>query len=173
MANRREFLRAAAEGAGWLAVGCGVAHAQPARKEVRVGGKRVKVVDVHAHCVLPEVNERLPNAGAPRVAPPTLVLGPERIAAMDERGIDVQALSVNGYWWYAADRETAKQIVAIHDEALGVERQRDHEAQRFFAALAKHALGVERHEVNAEPDGVGLAFGETDRGPRRVGRGRQ
>jgi aminocarboxymuconate-semialdehyde decarboxylase len=37
---------------------------------------------------------------------------------MDERGIDVQALSVNTYWWYTADREAAKQVVAIHDEGI-------------------------------------------------------
>jgi aminocarboxymuconate-semialdehyde decarboxylase len=52
------------------------------------------------------------------VAPPTLVLGPERLKAMDERGIDVQALSVNTYWWYTADREAAKQVVAIHDAGI-------------------------------------------------------
>jgi aminocarboxymuconate-semialdehyde decarboxylase len=119
MANRRQFLRAAGAAAAGLA-GAGTlgAYAQPARKEIRVGGRRVKVVDVHAHCVFPEVTQRLPNARAPRVAPPTLVLGPERIQSMDERGIEIQALSVNTYWWYSADRELARQIVAIHDEGL-------------------------------------------------------
>jgi aminocarboxymuconate-semialdehyde decarboxylase len=37
---------------------------------------------------------------------------------MDERGIDVQALSVNTYWWYAADRELAERIVSLHDREL-------------------------------------------------------
>jgi aminocarboxymuconate-semialdehyde decarboxylase len=121
MANRRQFLRAAgdaAAGAGLLAFGGGMLTAQPARKEIRVGGRRVKVVDVHAHCVFPEVSQRVPNAGAPRVAPPTLVLGPERFTVMDARGIDVQALSVNTYWWYSAEREAARAIVATHDEGL-------------------------------------------------------
>src|SRR5262245_30337416 len=117
MASRRDFLHAAgAAAAGVLALG-GV-RAQGARKEIRVGGKRVKVVDIHAHCVFPEVTERVPGANAPRAAPPTLVLGPERFKAMDERGIDVQALSVNAYWWYSADRDTARKIVAVHDEGL-------------------------------------------------------
>jgi aminocarboxymuconate-semialdehyde decarboxylase len=116
MATRRRFLIDTVGAAACLAT-LG-ASAQPARKEVRVGGKRVKVVDVHAHCVFPEVTERLPGVKAPRVAPPTLVLGPERFAAMDARGIDVEALSVNFYWWYSADRELAQKIVAIHDDGL-------------------------------------------------------
>jgi aminocarboxymuconate-semialdehyde decarboxylase len=37
---------------------------------------------------------------------------------LDERGIDVQALSVNFFWWYARDRAIAKDVVALHDELL-------------------------------------------------------
>ncbi|HET8697871.1 MAG TPA: amidohydrolase family protein [Gammaproteobacteria bacterium] len=120
MASRREFLLAAgAAVAGGFALSAAPrALAQNGRKEIRVGRKRVKVVDIHAHCVFPEVTERVPGANAPRVAPPTLVLGPERFKSMDERGIDVQALSVNAYWWYSADRDTARRIVAVHDEGL-------------------------------------------------------
>ena len=116
MSSRRAFLRAA--GGAVMALGAGSLHGQTARKQVTVGGRRMRIVDVHAHCVFPQVTQRLPNINAPRVAPPTLVLGPERLASMDERGIDVQALSVNTYWWYSADRETARQIVAIHDEGI-------------------------------------------------------
>ncbi len=115
MATRRRFLAQAGAAACLAALR---ASAQPKRKEIRVGGKRVKVVDVHAHCMFPEVAQRLPNANPPRVAPPTVVLGPERLAAMDERGIDVQALSVNFFWWYARDRAVAKDVVALHDELL-------------------------------------------------------
>jgi aminocarboxymuconate-semialdehyde decarboxylase len=120
MASRREFLLAAGAAAagGFTLSAAPRAFAQNGRKEIRVGRKRVKVVDIHAHCVFPEVSERVPGVNAPRVAPPTLVLGPERFKAMDERGIDVAALSVNAYWWYSADRDTAKQIVAVHDEGL-------------------------------------------------------
>jgi aminocarboxymuconate-semialdehyde decarboxylase len=115
MATRRQFLAQAGAAAGLAALR---AEAQPKRKEIRVGGKRVKVVDVHAHCMFPEVAQRLPSAKPPRIAPSTLVLGPERFAAMDERGIDVQALSVNFYWWYSADRALASDVVALHDEGL-------------------------------------------------------
>jgi len=116
MSSRRAFLRGAAGVA--LALGAARAHGQAAPKRVTIGGRRVSIVDVHAHCVFPEVARRVPGVNAPRVAPPTLVLGPERLAAMDERGIDVQALSVNAYWWYSANREDARAVVATHDEGL-------------------------------------------------------
>jgi aminocarboxymuconate-semialdehyde decarboxylase len=38
---------------------------------------------------------------------------------MDRRGIDVQAISVNGYWWYEVkDRALADKIVRAHDEGI-------------------------------------------------------
>ena len=119
MSNRRAFLRAA----GGAALGLGMfgslgVAAQAAPKRVLLGGRPVSIVDVHAHCVFPEVSRRVPGINAPRVAPPTLVLGPERLAAMDERGIDVQALSVNAYWWYSASRDDARAVVATHDEGI-------------------------------------------------------
>ena len=119
MSDRRAFLRAA----GGAALGLGMfgslgVAAQAAPKRVLLGGRRVSIVDVHAHCVFPEVSRRVPGINAPRVAPPTLVLGPERLAAMDERGIDVQALSVNAYWWYSASRDDARAVVATHDEGI-------------------------------------------------------
>ena len=120
MTSRRDFLQAAgAVTAAWAGLGIPPwARAQNLHKDIRIGGRKIKVVDIHAHCVFPEVTERVRGANAPPVAPPTLVLGPERFKAMDERGIDVQVLSVNTYWWYSADRDTAKQIVAVHDEGL-------------------------------------------------------
>ena len=117
MNSRRAFLCAA--GGAIVALGAaGVGAQAPARKEVRINGRRVRVVDVHAHCLFPEVAARVASVNVPRALPPTLVLGPERIKIMDERGIDVQALSVNTYWWYVAEREAAKQVVAIHDDGI-------------------------------------------------------
>ena len=107
-----------AAGGAALALGALGAHGQAAPKRVTVGGRRATVIDVHAHCVFPEVSRRVPGINAPRAAPPTLVLGTERLAAMDERGIDMQALSVNAYWWYSASREDARAVVATHDEGL-------------------------------------------------------
>jgi aminocarboxymuconate-semialdehyde decarboxylase len=91
---------------------------QQAPKRVIVGGRRMSIVDVHAHCLFPEVAGRVPGVTVPRAVPPSLVLGPERIAVMDERGIDIQALSVNTYWWYGANRDDARAVVSIHDEGI-------------------------------------------------------
>src|SRR5439155_61925 len=56
MLNRRGFLRyAAAASAGVVCVGCGIRHAiaqpasAPGRREITVGGRRVKTVDVLEH----------------------------------------------------------------------------------------------------------------------------
>jgi hypothetical protein len=62
---------------------------------VVVGGRRVKTVDVHAHCAVPEAMA-LMGMGGPSEG---LHLGPERLRAMDAQGIDVEALSSNPYWY--------------------------------------------------------------------------
>ena len=72
-ANRRSFLlgvTAAATTAGYFASGvrgpARAAQAQGARKIVTVAGKRVKVVDIHAHCVMPKVADVLQAVQLPR-----------------------------------------------------------------------------------------------------------
>src|SRR2546422_3351286 len=58
--TRREFLQTTSGALAGLAfVGCELMAAAPARaqarrREVVVSGKRVKTVDVHAHCAVPE-----------------------------------------------------------------------------------------------------------------------
>ncbi len=97
----------------------GDAAAQSARREISVGGRRVKVVDIHAHCGFREVDDliRGTNLAGHNVSA-NRILGPERLQWMDERGIDVQALSVNQYWWYAADEDLARRLIRVQDEGL-------------------------------------------------------
>jgi hypothetical protein len=59
MTTRRDFLQTTATLAGLVFVGCDLLAAAPGarpgrRREVVVNGKRVKTVDVHAHCAVPE-----------------------------------------------------------------------------------------------------------------------
>ena len=131
MRNRRDFLKnVAGATAGVLVTGSGFAEAarqtplpgEAMGREAFVGGKRVKVVDMHAHCVVPEVWEvvkdtSLASSAGNRARGPN-VMGPERLKSLDRRGIDVQVLSINGFWFYAADRELAGKIVNIHDQKL-------------------------------------------------------
>ena len=119
MTTRRDFIGGAAM-AGVAFVGCelmGTAHvhAQPAarRREVVANGRRVKTVDVHAHCAFPQAMALMGR----KVNPETLVMAPERIKAMDEQGIDVEALSINAYW-YKADRDLARELIALQNEKL-------------------------------------------------------
>jgi aminocarboxymuconate-semialdehyde decarboxylase len=123
MHNRREFMKTAASvTAATLAATSGslsIAQAQGTRREVRVGGKRVKVVDAHAHASIAEVADVIKGTPLERYARGGgRPLGPERIAELDKRGIDVQALDINTFWWYAADRDLATKIVSVHDDGL-------------------------------------------------------
>jgi aminocarboxymuconate-semialdehyde decarboxylase len=92
------------------------AQARSRRREVVVSGKRVKTVDVHAHCSVPEamalMSARLPG-------PPQLLFAKvaDRIQAMDAQGIDVEALSINPFW-YKAERDLAAQLIKLQNEKL-------------------------------------------------------
>src|SRR4051812_33900062 len=99
-ANRRSFLlgAAATAGAAYLTGGLRVparaAQAQ-GRKQVMVGGKRVKVIDIHAHLVVPKSEALLAGSNVKGDYPRAQILGPDRIARMDARGIDTQVVSIN------------------------------------------------------------------------------
>jgi aminocarboxymuconate-semialdehyde decarboxylase len=120
MRNRREFIGGLAGGlAGVLVGGGALVDAQTPRREVRVAGKRVKVVDVHGHANIAEVADLVKTGPLARFARAGgRVLGPDRIQELDKRGIDVQVLDVNIFWWYQADRDLAAKIVQTQDEGL-------------------------------------------------------
>ena len=142
MTNRRAFLGSLGglAGAGLLTGVLPSVRAQPARRQVTLNGRRILTVDIHAHCVFPEVAEVI--AGTPldgRPFPEWQVLGPARLEDMNRRGIDYQALSmtINGHWWYEADRPLADRIVRAADEALAA-WVRQHPDR--FVALSSVAL---------------------------------
>ena len=88
---------------------------QPRRREVVVNGKRVKTIDVHAHCIVPAAAAVINH---PLEAPGLLMHDTTtRIAAMDAQGIDVEALSINPYW-YRAPRDAAAQLIKVQNETL-------------------------------------------------------
>ncbi|HLG58150.1 MAG TPA: amidohydrolase family protein [Vicinamibacterales bacterium] len=123
MTNRRAFCRTVAGAAGALALGGRIpsARAQGARRQVSIGGRRVKVIDIHCHCVIDVMpvikNTPLAKAGGGGGGG-NQVLGPQRLELMDKTGVDVQALTINGFWWYEADRELAQRIVQVQNEGL-------------------------------------------------------
>ena len=127
MPHRRGFLKAVAGAAGVVAAGCSLISAagqsaQPSavrRRKVTLGGRRVKTVDVHAHCAVPEALAmmKLPAGSSARWDAPQLVIGPDRLRIMDEQGIDVEALSINPFW-YAAERDLASKIIQLQNQKL-------------------------------------------------------
>jgi len=103
--------------AGVAFVGCdgkATPAAQGRRREVVVNGRRVRTVDVHAHCAIPEAKAMV---GEP-MEPALLMSTPaDRLRAMDEQGIDVEALSINPFW-YTVDRDVARDLIRLQNEKL-------------------------------------------------------
>jgi aminocarboxymuconate-semialdehyde decarboxylase len=87
------------------------------RREVVVGGRRVKTIDVHAHCVIPEAYDLLGLKVADHRGPGIDEVGPRRIAEMDAQGIDMEALSINPRW-YRTERDVVTQVIKIQNERL-------------------------------------------------------
>ena len=173
MHNRRDFLSGAASAvAGVLFTGCHLldarhAHAQPVRRrEVVVAGRRVKTVDIHSHCAFPEANALM----GIKVNPESLVMSAERIRVMDEQGIDVEALSINPFW-YKSDRDVAQKLIKIQNEKLAELCAAQPDRFVAFATVAlQHAdlavrqledavkrLGLRGMSVGGNVDGIELA----------------
>jgi aminocarboxymuconate-semialdehyde decarboxylase len=160
MPNRREFLKS-----GIVFTGCGLlgstqrASGQaPRRRQVVVSGRRVKTVDVHAHCAVPEATELMGRQTSPQ---DPLVLLPERLRHMDEQGIDVEALSINPNW-YALERDMARQVIKIQNEKLAELCAANPERFVAFASVAlQHPdLAAEQLEEGVKKLGLrGAAIG--------------
>jgi aminocarboxymuconate-semialdehyde decarboxylase len=122
MGSTEEFRMTAREPdvSGIEFVDCDLSGRPPAgslarRREVILNGRHVKTVDVHAHCAIPEA---LAMMGKPLEAGGLLMSRIEdRLRAMDEQGIDVEALSINPYW-YTAGRDVAHTLVTVQNEQL-------------------------------------------------------
>ncbi|NIW25271.1 MAG: amidohydrolase family protein, partial [Gammaproteobacteria bacterium] len=136
MPSRRAFLGAIGMAAGMLAVKPPVLA--QGRKIVRIGGKRVKTVDIHAHASIKDVEEIIRGTPVERTIGGPRILEPWRLAMMDEWGIDVSVISANQYWWYRTDdRALARDIIRVQDDGFAewVARYPDR-----FVALTSPAL---------------------------------
>jgi aminocarboxymuconate-semialdehyde decarboxylase len=110
------------------------------RREISVGGRRVKVVDIHGHFVAREELDLVKGtnlAGNVSNQPASLFLDAARIQALDEWGIDVQVLTHQGAWWYGIDRDLATRLIRVQNERLAA-WCRTHPDR--FAGLASVAL---------------------------------
>jgi aminocarboxymuconate-semialdehyde decarboxylase len=125
--------------------GHGHDHSHPRRRETVIGGKRIKTVDIHAHCCVPKAMAVINH---PLEAPGLLMEDTStRIAAMDSQGIDVECLSINPYW-YKAGKDEAAEVIRLQNETL-VEfcaRQPDRFVAFATAALQHPELAAEQVE---------------------------
>lgn len=170
MTTRRNFLKGAAA-SGIAFCGCGLlqsAHAQPKapRLPVKVGGKRVLTVDVHAHCYFREAIN-LMGDGADKVLPPVkgvpehFIVIEQRLKEMDAMAIDMEVLSINPFW-YGKDRDTAAQIVKLQNEKLAELCAARPERFAAFASLTLQFpdLAVQQLETAVKRQGLrGAAVG--------------
>ena len=145
MPNRREFLRNVTSAAAGVAfVGGGLVDAaaralQTAgaakRREIMVGGRRVTTVDVHTHGFVDVgdvlkghewgtmIKRQLAQPGCAAVP----CFGPkgrgpqginaQRVRLMDQLGVDVQAVSINPFW-YTAELGLARELMRAQNEKL-------------------------------------------------------
>jgi aminocarboxymuconate-semialdehyde decarboxylase len=170
MTTRRDFLKGAA--AGIVFCGCGMVHgaqAQAPRQKlpVSVNGKRIKTIDVHAHCHFREAGALLGDEAArvqlPPVnnAPAAFIEIEKRLAAMDEQAIDMEVLSINPFW-YGKERDLAAAIVKVQNEKLAELCASKPDRFAAFASLTLQApdLAVQELETAVKKQGLkGAAIG--------------
>ena len=171
MTTRRNFLKHAAA-TGMVFCSCGLldaARAQgaaPRALPVTVNGKRVKTIDVHAHCLFHEAVD-LMGEQARNARPQTkgsehmFIAVEERLKQMDAMAIDMEVLSINPFW-YRQDRDKAAQIVKINNEKLAELCASKPDRFAAFASLALQFpdLAVEQLETAVKKQGLrGAAIG--------------
>ena len=172
MTTRRNFLKGGTAAAtGIVFCSCGLlerAHAQGARTlPVSVNGKKVKTIDVHAHCHFREAGALLGADAAAVQLPPVngaaeaFIEIDKRLKAMDAQAVDMEVLSINPFW-YGRDRDLAGQIVKIQNEKLAELCAAKPDRFAAFASLTLQApdLAVQELETAVKKQGLkGAAIG--------------
>ena len=176
MTTRRNFLKAgtAAVTTGIVFCSCGLLEAR-ARSSSRYArncpswsaAKRVKTIDVHAHCHFREAGALLGADAAAVQLPPVngaaeaFIEIDKRLAAMDAQAVDMEVLSINPFW-YGRERDLAGQIVKIQNEKLAELCASKPDRFAAFASLTLQApdLAVQELETAVKKQGLkGAAIG--------------
>ena len=105
----------ASGGSGLAFVDCGMSAAVGSlpdgrRRGVAVNGRRIKTIDIHAHCAVPEALELMGHSLEGAHNRPDLDMATAvalRMKLMDQQAIDVEALSINPNWYAIQDRDLA------------------------------------------------------------------
>jgi aminocarboxymuconate-semialdehyde decarboxylase len=175
MNSRRNFLAGLGAFSGMTCMACNMRRAnaqQPVRRQVSVGGQRVRTVDIHCHCVIPETLDLVKGTPLERRVSATINSQQNnpslaaRIAEMDATGIDVQAMSINA-WWYGTNRDLARRICDLQNEKLMAMCKTAPDRFVAFAAVSLQFpdLAAQQLEIGMKQQGLrGAAIGGTVNG---------
>ena len=175
MTTRRNLLKggAAAAATGVVFCSCGLldrAHAQgPSSRAlpVAVNGKKVRTIDVHAHCYFHDVEPLVGPEMSKRMLPPVngaanaFIEIQKRLDAMDAQAVDMEVLSVNPFW-YGLDRDLAGKVVKLQNEKMAELCAAQPNRFAGFASLTLQApdLAVQELETAVRKQGLkGAAIG--------------
>src|SRR5438477_8484291 len=177
MPNRRQLLKliknVAGATAGMIVGGRGLADealgafqaAPPARRRASIGGRRVTVIDIHAHTFVPEVWDLVKDTPLAATAKNNLTgpiaLGPgtaARLQYMDKEGIDYQAVKVNA-WGYSADRALARDLVQLQNEKIAAAVAQHPDRFVGMAALALQHPDLAADQLDYAVKKLGLRRG--------------
>jgi aminocarboxymuconate-semialdehyde decarboxylase len=135
------------------------------RGKVVINGRRVTVIDVHSHVRVPEawelVKDRIAREGhygdMAQANPDNL--GnirniDKRLADLDAMGIDVQAVSINPFWYWA-DEDLARKIIQVQNEKIAA----------FCAAHPDRFVGLGSVALQHPP----LAVEQIEEGVKKLG----
>ncbi|MBS0243175.1 MAG: amidohydrolase [Proteobacteria bacterium] len=135
------------------------------RRQTVVAGKRVRTIDIHAHCAVPAalalMGQKLGGPGLRTDLDMASEVG-LRLATMDAQGIDMEALSINPNWYRIADRDLAARIIEIQNETLAEACGKNPDRFVAFASVALQFpdLAVEQLKVAVKTYGLkGAAVG--------------
>lgn len=170
MHTRRNFLKYTGSTAAITCVGCGLQDASAqtaARRQISIGGTRVRTVDIHCHCAVPEVVDLVKGTAMERAARQQLngnLRGPpvaQRLAERGADGIDVEVMSINPFW-YGADRDIARRVCDLQNEKLAAICREAPQNLKAYATIALQFpdIAAEQLERGMKDFGlVGAAIG--------------
>src|SRR5689334_18601377 len=175
--SRRRFLQTtAAAGGGLFFCPCGLtAQAPPstaARRQVVVGGQRVRTIDMHSHVFIddawplvkdfPQTDKAMANLGASPMAIDQASMD-RRFRTMDQMGIDVHVISVHpSQFLYFLPPELSARIVKMQNEKVAalVAAHKDRFVGFGNISLQQPDLAVEQLDLRGFIVGANVNGGE-------------
>jgi aminocarboxymuconate-semialdehyde decarboxylase len=165
--SRRRFLRTSAvAGGGLFFCPCGLTAQSPAaaatRRQVVVGGQRVRTIDMHAHVFIdeawplvkdfPQTDKAMANLGSSPMAIDQASMD-RRFRLMDQMGIDVHVISVHpSQFLYFLQSDLSARIVKMQNEKIAglVDAHKDRFVGFGNISLQQPDLAVEQLEYGVK-----------------------